>query len=92
MFFFVKFSEKLEQLDDKVQLAAAQMESAEPIAAHPERLREQIGDNEALLDEMQKRSVALDALRRSAGDLIGQKNIDEDTAKGKRMMVYHSCI
>ena len=65
-----------------MQLAAAQIEGAEPVAVHPERLRDQIHDNEALLDELQKRASALDALRRSAGDLIGQKNIDEDTAKG----------
>jgi hypothetical protein len=43
--FVFQFSDKLEVMIDTMQTTAEQVEKAEPVSAHPDKLRDQITDN-----------------------------------------------
>ncbi|CAK9254223.1 unnamed protein product [Sphagnum jensenii] len=49
---------------------ADQLKNAEPIAAHPDRIQEQIIDNNAIINDLDKRAAALEAIKSAAKDVI----------------------
>ena len=78
-----EFSEKLEQLEETLSVTAQQVDAAEPVAAHPDKLRDQMADNAALLEELDMRMSALEAVRKTADELLGQQGMDDESAKGR---------
>ena len=64
------------------------MESAEPVAAHPDKLREQMSDNAALLEELGMRMQALETVRKTADELLHQQALDDDAAKGEHYQSF----
>lgn len=62
---------------------ADQVNNAEPISAHPQKIQEQIDENNAIIEDLEKRSSALEAVKRAANDVINKaKNKNEPAVKG----------
>jgi dystonin len=59
---------------------AEQCKNAEPISAHPEKIRDQIGDNNAIIDDVKKREDAFNAVKKQAADLIDKAPNKNDPA------------
>ncbi|XP_031845076.2 dystonin-like protein short stop isoform X40 [Nomia melanderi] len=75
-----QFSDKLEGMLRALSSTADQVNGAEPISAHPGRLRDQMEENTALVDELAHRSEAYAAVRRAADDVISKAGNRADPA------------
>ncbi|KZC14108.1 Dystonin [Dufourea novaeangliae] len=75
-----QFSDKLEGMLRALSSTADQVNGAEPISAHPPRLRDQMEENTALVDELAHRSEAYAAVRRAADDVISKAGNRADPA------------
>lgn len=63
---------------------ADQLQNAEPVSAHTEKIEEQLHDNQSVLQDLDKRSNALEAVKRAADDVIVKAGGARDPAvKGK---------
>ncbi|GFQ91888.1 hypothetical protein TNCT_652961 [Trichonephila clavata] len=77
-----QFSDKLEGILNALTSTADQLHNAEPISAHPDRIQEQINDNKAVLQDLDKRTITLEAVKKAADDVIGKAStIDEPAVK-----------
>lgn len=77
----VQFADKLESVATALQLAADRAQRAEPVSAHPDKLKEQMVDTALTLDDVQKMMAQLEFLRTSAQDLTRQSSLDSDGVK-----------
>lgn len=77
-----EFMDQLEAMIETLAGTADQVEKADSISAHPDKLREQIADNRALMEDLDKKMAAIDNIRSSAEDLLGQKGMDDEAARG----------
>ncbi|XP_076629243.1 dystonin-like protein short stop isoform X6 [Colletes latitarsis] len=75
-----QFSDKLEGMLRALSSTADQVHGAEPISAHPGRLRDQMEENSGLVDELAQRSEAYAAVRRAADDVISKAGNRADPA------------
>lgn len=75
-----QFSDKLEGMLRALGNTADQINQAEPISAHPPKIRDQIEDNAALIDDLDKRSEAYAAVQRAANDVISKAGNQSDPA------------
>lgn len=75
-----QFSDKLEGMLRALSNTADQINQAEPISAHPPKIRDQIEDNAALVDDLDKRSEAFAAVKRAASDVIAKAGNTADPA------------
>ncbi|XP_054002764.1 dystonin isoform X41 [Hylaeus anthracinus] len=75
-----QFSDKLEGMLRALSSTADQVHGAEPISAHPGRLRDQMEENTGLIDELAHRSEAYAAVRRAADDVISKAGNRADPA------------
>ncbi|XP_076389529.1 dystonin-like protein short stop isoform X32 [Megachile rotundata] len=75
-----QFSDKLEGMLRALSSTADQVNGAEPISAHPGRLRDQMEENTALVDELAQRSEAYAAVKRAADDVISKAGNRADPA------------
>ncbi len=80
--FCCQFSDKLEGMIETLATTAEQVEKAEPISAHPDKLRDQISDNKAIIEDLDKKLASLEAVRDTADELAKQQGMDDETAKG----------
>ena len=80
-----QFSDKLEGMFETLTTTAEQVEKAEPISAHPDKLKDQLADNMAIIEDLDKRLVALEAVASTAEDLLSQAGMDDESAKGRQM-------
>ncbi|XP_054709316.1 LOW QUALITY PROTEIN: microtubule-actin cross-linking factor 1, isoforms 1/2/3/4/5-like [Uloborus diversus] len=77
-----QFSDKLEGMLSALTSTADQLHNAEPISAHPRRIQEQINDNKAVLQDLDKRTITLEAVKKAADDVIVKASaIDEPAVK-----------
>ncbi|GIX80799.1 microtubule-actin cross-linking factor 1 [Caerostris extrusa] len=77
-----QFSDKLEGILNALTSTADQLHNAEPISAHPDRIQEQINDNKAVLQDLDKRTLTLEAVKKAADDVIVKAStIDEPAVK-----------
>ena len=76
-----QFSDKLEGMLNALKTNVDRLKNAEPISAHPSRIREQIADNDAILNDLQKRSNALETLKTAARDVISRGRHDDSAIK-----------
>ncbi|XP_021923220.1 dystonin isoform X2 [Zootermopsis nevadensis] len=67
-----QFSDKLEGMLRALGSAADQVNSAEPVSAHPPRIRDQMDENAALVEDLDKREEAFAAVKRAADDVISK--------------------
>ena len=49
-----------------------QVQKAEPISAHPDKLREQIEENRLMLEDLEKRKDAVEHVKAAAEELIAK--------------------
>ncbi|XP_011865280.1 PREDICTED: microtubule-actin cross-linking factor 1 isoform X4 [Vollenhovia emeryi] len=75
-----QFSDKLEGMLRALSSTADQVNGAEPISAHPPRLRDQMEENAALADDLAQRSEAYAAVKRAADDVISKAGNRADPA------------
>lgn len=75
-----QFADKLEGMLRALSNTADQVNQAEPISAHPPKIREQIEDNAAIIDDLDKRNEAFAAVQRAANDVIAKANNKSDPA------------
>ncbi|KAK7865644.1 hypothetical protein R5R35_006900 [Gryllus longicercus] len=75
-----QFSDKLEGMLRALVSTADQVNSAEPVSAHPSRIRDQIEENAALVEDLDKREVAYAAVKRAANDVISKATNQADPA------------
>jgi hypothetical protein len=76
-----EFSDQLENMLEMLNNTAEQVEGAEPISAHPDKLKEQISDNHAIMEDVDKRLPALDAVTATANELMEQTGMDDVNVK-----------
>lgn len=59
---------------------ADQVNSAEPVSAHPTRIRDQMEENTALAEDLEKREEAYEAVKKAADDVISKATNKADPA------------
>lgn len=59
---------------------ADQVSGAEPVPAHPPRIRNQIDENNAMVEDLDKREEAFQAVKRAANDVINKAPNSADPA------------
>ncbi|RWS15093.1 microtubule-actin cross-linking factor 1-like isoform X28, partial [Dinothrombium tinctorium] len=75
-----QFSDKLDGMLSALSNTADQLKNAEPIAAYPERIHEQIVDNKAIIDDLGKRSNTLETVKQAAKDVIAKAGRSDEPA------------
>lgn len=75
-----QFADKLEGMLRALANTADQVNSADPISAHPPKIREQIEENAAIIEDIDKRGEAFAAVTRAANDVINKANNKADPA------------
>lgn len=81
-----QFSDKLEGMLRALGSTADQVNSAEPVSAHPPRIRDQMDENAALVEDLDKREEAFAAVKRAADDVISKAGNRADAAvRGKHL-------
>lgn len=76
-----QFTDKLDGLLRTLMDILEQLKNAEPISAHPERIREQINDNDSIIDELNKRKMAYETVSQVANDLINKAGRHDDSVR-----------
>ena len=75
-----QFSDKLEGMLRALANTADQVNQQDPISAHPPKIIDQIEDNAALIEDIDKRGEAYAAVKRTATDVINKANNQQDPA------------
>ncbi len=75
-----QFADKLDGMLSALADTADQVNNAEPISAHPEKIREQMDDNNAIVDDLAKKETAFDAVKKAADDIIRKAPDKNDPA------------
>merc|ERR1719188_370871 len=75
-----QFTDKLDGMLNALQDTADQVNNAEPVSAHPEKIKEQMDDNNAIIDDMTKKEQAYDAVKKTADDVIQKAPNKNDPA------------
>ncbi|KAF8783432.1 Dystonin like protein [Argiope bruennichi] len=75
-----QFSDKLDGMLNSLSNTADQLQNAEPVSAHPEKIEDQLSENQAVLQDLDKRSNALEAVKRAADDVIVKAGDARDPA------------
>lgn len=82
-----QFSDKLDGMLAALASTVDQVKSAEPVSAHTDKIQEQIQENQAVVEDLEKRESAFEAVKRAADDVINKANSPSDPAvkdiKGK---------
>lgn len=76
-----EFSDQLENMLEMLNSTADQVEGAEPISAHPDKLKDQVDDNEAIMEDVAKRLASLDAVTATAKELMQQTGMEDANVK-----------
>ncbi|KAH3698995.1 hypothetical protein DPMN_073941 [Dreissena polymorpha] len=75
-----EFTDKLENMLEALTSTEEQVTNAQPVSAHPDKIRDQISDNNALMEEMTMRLSALESVQVAAEELIKQATDSQDDA------------
>ena len=75
-----QFTDKLDGMLNALQNTADQVNNAEPISAHPEKIKEQMEDNNAIIDDLAKKETAYEAVKKAADDIIQKAPNKNDPA------------
>lgn len=75
-----QFTDKLDGMLSALANTADQVNNAEPIAAHIEKIKEQIDDNNAIIDDLAKKETAFEAVKKAADDIIQKAPNQNDPA------------
>ncbi|XP_050356015.1 dystonin isoform X22 [Nymphalis io] len=78
------FAERLEGMVRALAGAADQLQRAEPVSAHPPKIQDQIEENNALIEDLDKRQEAYRAVQRAASDVIAKANKSDPAVRDIR--------
>ncbi|XP_072947993.1 microtubule-actin cross-linking factor 1 isoform X4 [Epargyreus clarus] len=78
------FADKLEGMVRALAGAAEQLQRAEPVSAHPHKIQDQIEENNALIEDLDKREEAYNAVQRAASDVISKANKSDPAVRDIR--------
>ncbi|CAB3229877.1 unnamed protein product [Arctia plantaginis] len=79
-----QFSDKLEGMLRALNGAADQLQRAEPVSAHPPKIEDQIEENNALIEDLEKRQEAYNAVQRAASDVMSKANKSDPAVRDIR--------
>jgi dystonin len=65
-----QFSDKLDGMLAALANAFEQVKSAEPVSAHPDKIQEQMQENQSVVEDLEKRESAFEAVKRAADEVI----------------------
>ena len=77
-----QFADKLDGMLSALKDTADQVDRAEPISIHPDRIQDQMAENNAIIDDLDKREVAFEAVKRAADDVISKASDGDPAVKG----------
>ena len=75
-----QFVDRLDGMLNALGNTADQLKNAEPIAAHPDRIQEQILDNNAIIKDLEGKADAVDAIKSAARDVISKAGKSDEPA------------
>ena len=75
-----QFTDKLDGMLNSLEDTKDQLVRAEPVSAHPEKIKEQMDDNNAIIDDLQKKETAYEAVKKAAEDIIQKAPNKQDPA------------
>ena len=75
-----QFTDQLDGMLNALQNTADQVNNAEPISAHPEKIKEQMEDNNAIIDDLAKKETAFEAVKKAADEIIQKAPNKNDPA------------
>ena len=75
-----QFADKLDGMLNSLEDTRDQLANAEPISGHPEKIKEQIDDNNAIIEDLNKKEVAYEAVKKAAEDVINKAPNKQDPA------------
>ncbi|XP_063629074.1 dystonin isoform X8 [Cydia splendana] len=79
-----QFSDKLEGMLRALAGTQDQLQRAEPVSAHPPKIEDQIEENNALIEDLEKRTEAYNAVQRAASDVISKANKSDPAVRDIR--------
>lgn len=78
-----QFTDRLDGMLEALSSTADQVNGAEPISVHPQKLREQIRDNCAIMQDLDQKSAAYQAVKDAAADVIRKADPNDPEVHGK---------
>ncbi|XP_041970881.1 dystonin isoform X11 [Aricia agestis] len=78
------FAERLDGMVRALAGAADQLQNAEPVSAHPHKIQDQMDENNALIEDLEKRKEAYNAVQRAASDVIAKANKSDPAVRDIR--------
>ena len=75
-----QFVDKLDGMLNALNNTHDQLKNAEPISVHVEKIKEQIADNNAILDDLAKRESAYNAVKAQAKEVISKAGKSDEPA------------
>ena len=79
-----QFADKLDGMLSALKDTADQVDRAEPISVHPDRIHDQMAENNGIIDDLEKRASAFDAVKKAAADVIGKAGKGDPAVKDIR--------
>lgn len=76
-----QFADKMDGLLKSLANTLDQLKNAEPISVHPERIQQQMYDNNAILDDLDKKRGPYETISQMARDLINKAGRDEPSVR-----------
>ncbi|VVD00034.1 unnamed protein product [Leptidea sinapis] len=78
------FAERLEGMVRALAGAHDQLQHAEPVSAHPHKIQDQIEENNALIEDLDKRAEAYRAVQRAASDVMSKASATDPAVRDIR--------
>merc|ERR1719422_2496955 len=75
-----QFTDKLDGMLNSLEDTKDQLNRAEPISGQPEKIKEQMDDNNAIIDDLGKKETAYEAVKKAAEDVISKAPNKQDPA------------
>lgn len=67
---------------DCLETVAVAVTKVEPVSAYPEKLAEQISDNRAIVEDMDKKLTSIKAVKANAEELMSQSDAMDGSSNG----------
>ncbi|XP_042210392.1 microtubule-actin cross-linking factor 1-like isoform X9 [Homarus americanus] len=76
-----QFSDKLDGMLSSLAETADQVKNAEPISAHPEKIHEQVQENNGIIDDLDRKESAFVAVKAAAEEVINKASRNDPAVK-----------
>ena len=76
-----QFSDKLDGMLSSLNETANMVKNAEPISAHPEKIQEQKLENNSIIDDLDRKETAFEAVKAAAEDVINKASRNDPAVR-----------